>query len=91
MRLEIIIPDSTRPDIKARFVSLTQQLSAHPELIESIDLGEEEAIQRMFTAERLAHIDNAAAEIRAGNCLSSTQVREHFAEKESAWTESQAS
>jgi hypothetical protein len=31
MRLEIIIPDSTRPDLKARLTVLTERLSIHPE------------------------------------------------------------
>jgi len=89
MRLEIIIPDNTRPDLKARFVSLTERLTAKPELIEDIYIEDDEAIQRMFTPERLAHIDKAAAEVKAGNALTPAQVREHFARKESAWMESQ--
>jgi len=41
MRLEIIIPDSTRPDVKSKLASLTKRLSAHPELVQ--DLVSEEA------------------------------------------------
>ena len=36
MRLEIITPDSTRPQIKASLTSLTQRLRAHPELVEDL-------------------------------------------------------
>lgn len=36
MRLEIIIPDDTRPDLKSKLASLTERLSAHPELVEEL-------------------------------------------------------
>ena len=36
MRLEIIIPDSTRPDLKARLTRLTQRLSDRPELLDEL-------------------------------------------------------
>jgi hypothetical protein len=38
-------------------------------------------IDHLFTPERLAHIDEAAAEIRAGNCFTAKQIREHFKQK----------
>ena len=34
MRLEIIVPDSTRPDVKSKLTRLTKRLSAHPEMVE---------------------------------------------------------
>ena len=34
MRLEIVIPDSTAPEVKARISNLTQLLTANPESIE---------------------------------------------------------
>ena len=33
MRLEIVIPDSTAPELKARISNLTQRLTANPEWI----------------------------------------------------------
>ena len=36
MRLEIIIPDSTRPDVIARLTNLTERLSAKPELVNEL-------------------------------------------------------
>jgi hypothetical protein len=38
-------------------------------------------LDHLFTPERLAHIDEAAAEIRAGNCFTAKQIREHFKQK----------
>ncbi len=40
----------------------------------------------LFTAERLRHIDEAAAEIKSGNYFTAEQVREHFKRKRAAWT-----
>jgi hypothetical protein len=44
MRLEIIIPDSTRPDLKSKLASLTKRLSAHPELVDELVTEKAEAI-----------------------------------------------
>jgi len=87
MRLEIIIPDSTRPDLKARLTSLTQRLSARPELVEEIHLNgdEDAAIQRMFTPERLAIIDAADADISAGNGLTMEQLDARLAATRTEW------
>ena len=38
----------------------------------------------LFTSERLASIDAAAADIKAGNYLTTEQVREHFEKKRAA-------
>jgi hypothetical protein len=66
MRLEIIIPDSTRPELKARLTVIAKRLSARPELAEKIDLDEDEAIQRRFTPAVLAQIARAKAQTDAG-------------------------
>jgi hypothetical protein len=44
MRLEINIPDSTRPDLKARLISLTKRLSARPELVDELVSEKTEAV-----------------------------------------------
>jgi predicted transcriptional regulator len=84
MRLEIIIPDSTRPELKAKLARLTQRLSDRPELVEEFDLEDDE-IQAMFTPERLDHIDKALADVAAGRFYTAAQVEEHFARKEASW------
>jgi predicted transcriptional regulator len=88
MRLEIIIPDSTRADVKARLTSLTQRLSEKPELVDEIELVDDAAVQAMFTPDRLAHIDRALAEVEGGNFFTAAQVEEHFAQKATSWTQS---
>jgi len=46
------------------------------------DLHEEsEDFDYLFTPERLAHIDRAAAQIDAGQGIPSDQVRDHFRQK----------
>lgn len=44
-------------------------------------------LDHLFTPERLESIDAAAAEIKAGNCFTAEQVREHFKKKRDAWTQ----
>ncbi len=68
MRLVINIPDSTLQELKTQLTELTRSLSAHPELVRKLHLGDRKdaAIQAMFTPERLAKIDAAQASIRAG-------------------------
>ena len=87
MRFEINIPDSTRPELQAMFLTLTRRLSERPELVEEIDMHDDEdaAIQRMFTPERLAHIAKAEAEIEAGDFYTSEQVDDHLRAKHEAW------
>jgi hypothetical protein len=87
MRLEINIPDSTRADIKVRLASLTRRLSAEPNLVEKIDLDgpDDAAIQAMFTPERLAIIDAADEDIRAGNGLTLGQLDARLAANRAAW------
>jgi hypothetical protein len=88
MRLEITIPDSTRPDLKAKLRRLTQQLSERPELVEEIHLNpgaEDVAIQAMFTPGRLAKINAAKASIRAGKGRTLEQLDERLAATRAEW------
>ena len=82
MRFEIIVPDTTKPELHAQFVLLTQKLSAHPELVGDCLIDEDATIQAMFTPERLALINRALAEANSGKFFTSEQVKEHFAKKE---------
>jgi len=88
MRLEIVVPDSTSPEVMARLTSLAEQLSANPELVEEIHFdgdAEDAAIQAMFTPELLAEIEAADAEIDAGNFVTADQLDEHFKRKAAEW------
>ena len=88
MRLEIIIPDSTSPDLKARLTSLTERLSRRPELVEEIHFkgeAEDAAIQKLFTPERLAKIDAAQAGIRGGKGRTLEQLDERLAATKAEW------
>jgi hypothetical protein len=42
-------------------------------------------LDHLFTPERLAEIDQAAAEVEAGNYVTADQVREHLRQKREAW------
>lgn len=87
MRFEIVIPDSTGAELQSRFLLLTKNLSASPELVNQIPVSKEEAIEAMFTPERLEHIDQALADVRAGNFLTSDQAKERLAEKARSWNQ----
>ena len=45
---------------------------------------EPENLDHLFTPERLAHIDRAAAQIDAGESFTAEQVRDHFQQKRQA-------
>ena len=88
MRFEIIVPDSTRPELQARFVALTRRLSEQPELVRTIrldDSADDAAVQAMFTPELLAQIDEAGEDIRAGNFRTQEQVDATLAAMRSRW------
>jgi PHD/YefM family antitoxin component YafN of YafNO toxin-antitoxin module len=49
------------------------------------DLQEQpENLDHFFTPERLAHIDRAGAQIKAGESFTTEEVREHFNQKRDA-------
>ena len=48
------------------------------------ELEDTEKLDHFFTPERLAHIDQAAAQIDAGQGIPAEQVREHFRQKRDA-------
>jgi len=49
------------------------------------DLGDGENLDHLFTPERLAHIDRAAAQIDAGLCLTVEQVNAELAKRRDEW------
>ena len=85
MRLVLDVPDDTDPDLLARISAIAERINRQPEYAAEIPLGEDEAIQRMFTPERLAHIAKADAQIDAGEFFTPEQVDEHFTKKHTAW------
>ena len=88
MRLEIVIPDSTAPELQAKLVALTLRLSARPELVREIEFsGEDEdaAIQAMFTPERMAKIKRSQEQIRDGNGLTLDQMDTALSETKAEW------
>ena len=50
-----------------------------------LDLEDGEKLDHLFTPERLAHIDRAAAQIDAGLGIPAEQVREHLAKRRDEW------
>jgi len=87
MRLEIIVPDTASPELKARLVTITQRLTESPELAEDIVLDEDEAIQRMFTPELLAEIEETEKEMDAGVYFTTAQVDDLLDKERAAWIE----
>lgn len=49
------------------------------------DLGDGENLDHLFTPERLAHIDRAAAQIDAGLGIPAAQVRAQLAKRRDEW------
>jgi hypothetical protein len=47
-------------------------------------------LEHLFTPQRLAEIDQAAADVEAGNYFTADQVREHFKQKRQAWIQKNA-
>ncbi len=47
-------------------------------------------LDHLFTPERLAEIESARAEIKAGNSFTADQVREHFKKKREEWLRTHA-
>lgn len=71
--------------MKVQLAKLTKRLSEKPELVQRIDIDEDEAIQRMFTPERLAQIAKADAEIDAGLGLTIDQADARLAANRAKW------
>ena len=46
-----------------------------------------EDLDHLFTPSRLAQIDKAAAQIKAGDSLTSDQVKEYFKQKRITWSQ----
>lgn len=73
--------EAQRRAAEAGFVSVDEFIAD----ILKQDFDEEiEDLDRFFTPERLAKIDQAAAQVKAGQFFTSDQVREHFRQKHEA-------
>ena len=86
MRLELTIPDSTRPSLKAHIIALLDRLHDQPEFAEEImlDAYDDDAAVTL-TPEQVAIIARAEADIDAGRGLTLEQVRVELAANRVAW------
>ncbi len=62
----------------AGFISVDEYVA---DVLQHDILEETENLDSLFTAERLTHIDRAAAQIDAGQGIPAEQVRDHFRQK----------
>jgi hypothetical protein len=83
---ERLYKEAQRRASEAGFASVDEYVAdvVSHDLIED-SVGETPNLDHLFTPERLAHIDAAAAQIEAGNYFTAEQVREHFKKKRAAW------
>ena len=80
--------DAQRRATEAGFSTVDEYVAdiVSHDLVEDID-GQTPNLDALFTPERLSHIAEAAAEIKAGHSFTAEQVREHFRQKRAAWTQ----
>ena len=69
--------DAQRRAVEAGFDSVDEYVA--DVLLHDLEVAEN--LDHLFTPERLAHIDRAAAQIDAGQGLTADQVRAHFRKK----------
>jgi len=83
---ERLYKDAQRRATEAGFSSVDEYVAdiVSHDLVEGSE-DQTPNLDHLFTPERLALIDAAAAEIRDGDCLTADQVREHFKQKREAW------
>jgi PHD/YefM family antitoxin component YafN of YafNO toxin-antitoxin module len=73
--------EAQRRAAEAGFVSVDEYIA---DVLKRDLQDDTENLDHFFTQERLAHIDKAAAQIKAGESFTSEQVREHFNQKREA-------
>jgi hypothetical protein len=86
MRLDLTIPDSTSPSLKAHIVALLDRIHDEPEFAEDIVLDDYDNHAGVeLTPEQIAIIARAEADIDAGNGLTMEQVRAELEANRLAW------
>jgi hypothetical protein len=86
MRLELTIPDSISPQLKAHIVALLDRIHDEPEFAEDIVLNDyDNHVAIELTPEQIAIIARAEADIDAGNGLTMEQVRAELEVNRLAW------
>lgn len=85
MRIEVVLPDSTKPELQARIQLLLERLSARPELVEEIPASDAEAIEASLSESQYREIDSALAEARAGRFVTLRDLERRLLEREHAW------
>jgi predicted RNA-binding protein len=83
MRFEIVVPDSIKPDLQAKFRTLVQRLSAQPELVEAMNIGESESIT--LNEEQMMQVRQSQAEFNSGKSLTAEQVRNSLEKHKEEW------
>lgn len=81
MRLEIVVPDSTTPDVVARLITLTKSLSADPDLVNSFVLESPLSLN----SEQLAVVRQSQSEMKAGLGMTPDQVRASLEDQKAEW------
>ena len=82
MRLEVTIPDSTRPELKARIADIARRLSDEPELANEIDL---EHLGEPTPAWMLAELDLGLADLDEGRAVGFEEYRSNMQENRDRW------
>lgn len=75
MHLQITIPEDTSPDRVARIKELFLKLEKNPAFVDEIELDSQlDEIQKRFTPEVLAHLDQISKECDEGKCHTIEEV-----------------
>lgn len=85
---EKLFKEAQRRAAQAGFSSVDEYVA--DVLSHEINEETEDNFDHLFTPERLAKIDAAAAEIKAGKFFTAEEVREHFEQKRAAWIQKNA-
>lgn len=86
MHLQITIPEDTSPDRVARIKELFLKLEKNPAFVDEIELDSNfDEIQKKFTPEVLAHLDQVSKECDEGKCYSVDEVKQKLAETRTEW------
>lgn len=86
MHIQITIPEDTSPDRVARIKELALRIEENPAFVDEIDLAPDlDEIQKKFTPEVLAHLDQVYEEAKAGKTYTVDEVKQKLAETRAEW------
>jgi hypothetical protein len=84
MRFEVIVPDSTRPELKVLLADIVRRLSERPELAENIEFGDAPS---ETPAWMLAEIDKGIVDLDDGRKSTLADVEARLAQHRAQWLE----